>query len=115
MRISDWSSDVCSSDLTDLVARRLRSGGFGITRPPRYPLAENTAATAAMRAIVPTAHNEPGARQRRLVKERLEPIVIGQRLEDRHSHFALGQRWAVTDGDLDVHEQVRRAQEGERV
>src|SRR3546814_7778485 len=92
MRISDWSSDVCSSDLTDLVARRLRSGGFGITRQPRYPLAENTAATAAMRAIVPTAHIEPGGRQRRLVTERLEQIVFGHRLDDRHRHLALGER-----------------------
>src|SRR3546814_17637966 len=132
MRISDWSSDVCSSDLgmcgsidaparhlvveigtvarrpgehpavtgdgeriaieqpTDLVARRLRSGGFGMTRQPRYPLAENTAATAAMRAIVPTAHIEPGGKQRRLVTARLEQIVFGHHLGDRHRHLPLG-------------------------
>src|SRR3546814_8302553 len=109
MRISDWSSDVCSSDLTDLVARRLRSGGFGITRQPRYPLAENTAATAAMRAIVPTAHIEPGGRQRRLVTERLEQIVFGHRLDDRHRHLALGERGAVEQGDLIVIELAERA------
>src|SRR3546814_2724493 len=32
MRISDWSSDVCSSDLADLV---LRPGDHGIDRQPR--------------------------------------------------------------------------------
>src|SRR3546814_677905 len=94
---------------TDLVARRLRSGGFGITRQPRYPLAENTAATAAMRAIVPTAHIEPGGRQRRPVTERLEQIVFGHRLDDRHRHLALGERGAVEQGDLIVIELAERA------
>src|SRR3546814_2296724 len=32
MRISDWSSDVCSSDLDGLVARRRGAGTF-VTRP----------------------------------------------------------------------------------
>src|SRR3546814_1131849 len=30
MRISDWSSDVCSSDLEDLVDRDLRDGHIGL-------------------------------------------------------------------------------------
>src|SRR3546814_10728700 len=39
MRISDWSSDVCSSDLTDtaLLLRRLRPYLLPVARPPRAP------------------------------------------------------------------------------
>src|SRR3546814_10174596 len=58
MRISDWSSDVCSADL---------------------------------------------------VTERLEQIVFGHRLDERHRHLALGERGAVEQGDLIVIELAERA------
>src|SRR3546814_19943256 len=35
MRISDWSSDVCSSDLTVVVAQRVRSGFGDLHRQDR--------------------------------------------------------------------------------
>src|SRR3546814_3001594 len=40
MRISDWSSDVCSSDLIGaLQARVAKGGGFGVRRIARKPTA----------------------------------------------------------------------------
>src|SRR3546814_6958877 len=37
MRISDWSSDVCSSDLPDDIIREMREMGlFGISIPEEY-------------------------------------------------------------------------------
>src|SRR3546814_4798047 len=36
MRISDWSSDVCSSDLTAEIAERRTSDSLTLTAPPSF-------------------------------------------------------------------------------
>src|SRR3546814_8544218 len=38
MRISDWSSDVCSSDLVEQVVRLIRSKGVGVYFVTQNPL-----------------------------------------------------------------------------
>src|SRR3546814_15511655 len=38
MRISDWSSDVCSSDLTAIAGNRERDLRSGMIMPPRFTL-----------------------------------------------------------------------------
>src|SRR3546814_14541134 len=77
MRISDWSSDVCSSDLFSLFA--IQNGGLAMQLSEHFSLAEFTASdTARARHIA----NEPNARQIESMK-----ALCANVLEPLRSHF----------------------------
>src|SRR3546814_9722173 len=80
MRISDWSSDVCSSDLDDHVARF----GLAVRRPPPHVRPardrERLGARAHVeRAVGVAAVGEPD-RQLRVLPRRIR-LLIGERLD----------------------------------
>src|SRR3546814_3060843 len=59
MRISDWSSDVCSSDLRHLRARRGYSGRDHVTRIGTHVVDQLGAALAHRRPHDSAAHRQP--------------------------------------------------------
>src|SRR3546814_16035091 len=66
MRISDWSSDVCSSDLADNCARSARLSTTRYSRslwilPPRTPIVSTTGTPQA--AMLLPSHTPPVSRQ----------------------------------------------------
>src|SRR3546814_7006558 len=79
MRISDWSSDVCSSDLDRLLLRGLRALG-GIGGPAR-----DHALDEARHPVVRRGEEDRGGGQRETEQDELEalrrapPIAIGPR------------------------------------
>src|SRR3546814_7010216 len=86
MRISDWSSDVCSSDIFSLFA--IQNGGLAMQLSEHFSLAEFTASdTARARHIA----NEPNARQIESMK-----ALCANVLEPLRSHF--GKPVRITSG-----------------
>src|SRR3546814_6110684 len=80
MRISDWSSDVCSSDLSGrrpslrqhgLLAR----GRVGIDVPPRSPLDKGPARRLARGSLLKEEVEEVGQFDRRLARDFADPRV----------------------------------------
>src|SRR3546814_6982050 len=91
MRISDWSSDVCSSDLVGAVAQRLPAGAQALVAQP------GTAHRQVMLALEPfqhailellRCHLEAPPQRRACRLERREVVVV---LEDEVVDF-LGRR-----------------------
>src|SRR3546814_691 len=74
MRISDWSSDVCSSDLVVAVARQVHERR--IEAPVAVAAQEQLAAHALLQA------KDARGQLQQLVLAGLEQLVAGQRLED---------------------------------
>src|SRR3546814_4600336 len=75
MRISDWSSDVCSSDLTHIRARvatplRVRQGGFG-----SGPHLCQSARSAIAEIIARISSHPHDARHARPVRVRAAPVA----------------------------------------
>src|SRR3546814_1445212 len=97
MRISDWSSDVCSSDLVELLAQRLRAAERLVDRLGQRPgrLAATTAGrrpqALPVEGVVPglgcvVVHRALGAaddvlqrgfRERRVRDQFVEPVHVG--------------------------------------
>src|SRR3546814_10621208 len=71
MRISDWSSDVCSSDLTD-IGRTPKCAGHLIAFAHRH--------AQPLEAVAPAAHNANNAIDdpRRVRRQQAEPPGAGQ-------------------------------------
>src|SRR3546814_15608273 len=72
MRISDWSSDVCSSDLTPPVITAAIPVGDGaslLSRRPDIRQAERELAASTARIGVATAELYPRSEERRVGKE----------------------------------------------
>src|SRR3546814_20519524 len=75
MRSSDWSSDVCSSDLGDavLLVRRLRRGGLSL-----HPLGVIAVGAVWKRRPVISRHRlRPGAIRRN--QRRILPLFVAER------------------------------------
>src|SRR3546814_6422082 len=78
MRISDWSSDVCSSDLPDrlLVAAAVREDR--VEAPPQ-------------RFVEDAMVRNPGLRQRQFQPDRILDPLQGRRVEDAEPHEFLAK------------------------
>src|SRR3546814_3031250 len=96
MRISDWSSDVCSSDLFDPLHLALMDDGEKLVldvRPASADLVKNNRACApycrwrldVLQAPVPSRHREPyqvvEIEQARVVMPKLQPERAGDTVE----------------------------------
>src|SRR3546814_13933779 len=80
MRISDWSSDVCSSDLDDADGEGVvRVGGIGVAEEARLQAPEVVEAPFA-----PEAHGVAALRRGRAVRRLLRRTRVGRLLVDRH-------------------------------
>src|SRR3546814_5890182 len=76
MRISDWSSDVCSSDLPSLRQHGLLARGrVGIDVPPRSPLDKGPARRLARGSLLKEEVEEVGQFDRRLARDFADPRV----------------------------------------
>src|SRR3546814_14740332 len=109
MRISDWSSDVCSSDLLPIkkATRMDRRAAFKMfvnsrRMPPahhirRYAI-DRANAVHVLRWIVPLAvqkgHSEIDASDRLGMLNRRQQRILNRRYIDRTS-VVLGKRWSV--------------------
>src|SRR3546814_2568070 len=91
MRISDWSSDVCSSDLGLLTAGEAHVAGQG----------EFAADAGGAPANRRNGHNRGTREARQHVRQRLQPGRTGRqgsRLLERSEEVVVGQEEAL-DGD----------------
>src|SRR3546814_11934193 len=79
MRISDWSSDVCSSDLDADGEGVVRVGGIGVAEEARLQALEVVEAPFA-----PEAHGVAALRRRRAVRLLLRRKRLGRLLVDLH-------------------------------
>src|SRR3546814_6382643 len=87
MRISDWSSDVCSSDLDPFVGAAVTGGMIAATPKGRNRAdclstpGNARAGTAPAAAIIPSVHHAPAAigHQAGRAVARLRPAVHGHR------------------------------------
>src|SRR3546814_19799179 len=98
MRISDWSSDVCSSDLGGSPAHRLLHGAL---RPRRKPRAHRLRAAVQQREGVGVATIAPPSPSPKLLTSRL---TLGSRATARAltPGYRLNRTSAATGNSVDV-------------
>src|SRR3546814_4696415 len=86
MRISDWSSDVCSSDLSETVAMRLHAAGNQIHLRQRA-----IGAAAVLHQLALADHRHEALGQRLLLRE-LAELERADQLIERQRSFMRGER-----------------------
>src|SRR3546814_8597244 len=90
MRISDWSSDVCSSDLSISSAEATRS----FSAVALVPSSENTAAASVEPTIAPIKKPSASDRSSSQVQNRaVMPAVISTPAADRSEERRVGKEW----------------------
>ena len=100
MRISDWSSDVCSSDLGELIAPA-RSDRSNLICPPEVILRENVTKEFILR----TYQAEPEENRGRLKIVAAQPIqpYTGKKLHFVEAHFTPREGMQVSLRPEEVH------------
>src|SRR3546814_1067485 len=120
MRISDWSSDVCSSDLIDmrlkLLGRDISKIGFGAVGFLRLPVGELRLDLGLHRIDIEIAHREDGrARWPIILPIKFDEAFARRRADDVHITYwhALGkQRTCGENLELfDADDSGRRSEE----
>src|SRR3546814_18337430 len=104
MRISDWSSDVCSSDLPNILQSQIDNtqGDAIFTLPNRFTTEGNTSTTLnpALDALIVNASQATGEERQKLFREAFRMIALDEinRSEERsggqESVSTCRTRWA---------------------
>src|SRR3546814_18279661 len=90
MRISDWSSDVCSSDLLTCKSGLFRGGGLGIADPPDHT------------THVITDQQCPGIVYQHIHRTAPSSIFLGQKAGKQINGEALGMTLLIKFDEYDL-------------
>src|SRR3546814_2471848 len=99
MRISDWSSDVCSSDLTPFMLLPVRQSGEAVFDDDNRAVddqteverAETHQVTGHAERVHAHRHHQEGEGNDQHREDRRAPVAEQEEERDRHEHRAFGE------------------------